>query len=226
MKRINGNGVFGLVGITAIVVLASVLLVAAGCATKTGSDRSAAASLTMAKVEEDISVLVLELTTTNSALASLVNPLQDDLTTSYGVFSDSIGALEDASDDFIEQAIKMGAEGKEYFEEWQIQGSKYKNPQIQALSAQRQAELGESYTEISALSVAIQGELVDYVTKVKEIKTYFSTDLTVGGVSAMNPFTDQAVLDGFSLSVKLRDMLDSVSKIRAELSPGETVAVD
>jgi len=212
----------GFVGITVALALMSVLLIA-GCAT-TGSDRSAAASDTMGEVEEDIRVLVMELTATNSALASLVNPLQDDLTTAYDVFSGSHSELEDASSRFIKRSDRMGVEGREYFNEWRIEGDTYENPQIQALSEQRRSELSALYAEIAASSVGINGELKKYVSDVQDVDTYFSTDLTPGGVSAMSPIADQTILDGFRLTVKLDDLLKSVEAVRVELSPGETVA--
>ncbi|TVQ21825.1 MAG: hypothetical protein EA382_13020 [Spirochaetaceae bacterium] len=213
-----------LVGIAASFALVSVLLIA-GCATTTGSDRSAAASVTMAQVEDDIRLLVMELTATNSALASLVNPLQSDLTTAYGVFSDGHAGLEKASDQFVVRSDQMGTEGREYFNEWRIQGNKYENPQIQALSEQRRSELSEVYAQIADSSVGIQGELKQYVSNVKEVKTYFSTDLTARGVTAMSPFANRTIIDGFNLSVKLDNLLKSVAEVRAELSPGDTVAV-
>lgn len=36
---------------------------------------------------------------------------------------------------------EMNASGKDYFEEWQKEGDKYKNPRIQQLSEQRRLEL-------------------------------------------------------------------------------------
>jgi hypothetical protein len=214
----------GFVGITVALALVSVLLIA-GCAT-TGSERSAAASVTMAEVEEDIRLLVMELTATNSALASVVNPLQDDLTTAYDVFSGSHSDLENASDRFIERSNKMGVEGREYFAEWRIEDDTYENPKIQALSEQRRSELSALYAEIAASSVGVNGELEQYVSDVKEVDTYFSTDLTPGGVTAMRPIADQTILDGFRLTVKLDDLLKSVEAVRAELSPGETAAAE
>ncbi len=221
MKRLMGKGLLGTVGITAVVVLASVLLIA-GCATTTGSDRSAAASVTMEEVEDEIRLLVLEVTATNSALASLVNPLQDDLRTAYEVFSVGNVALAVAVDRFMTRSSQMAAEGREYFEEWRIQGKTYKNPKIQELSEQRQSELGEVYTQIADTSVGIQGELKEYLANVQEIETYFSTDLTTKGVTAINPFANRTIIEGFSLSVKLRDLLGIVEEVREELSPGET----
>jgi len=208
------------VGITVALALVSVMLIA-GCAT-TGSDRSADTSDTMGEVEEDIRLLVMELTATNSALASLVNPLQDDLTTAYDVFSDSHAELENAADQFVARSDQMGVEGREYFTEWRIQGDQYENPQIRALSEQRRSELGVVYAQIADSSVGIQGELKQYVSNVKEVDTYFSNDLTRAGVTAMNPFANQTILDGFRLSVKLENLLESVTAVRAELSPGET----
>jgi hypothetical protein len=225
MKRVMEIGKTGMMGITVIFALVIVLLVT-GCFTTTGTERSTAARVTMVDVEEDIRLLLLELSATNSALASLVNPLQNDLATSYEVFVDGNDELEKASTRFIDRSNKMNAEGREYFNEWRKQGDNYTNPKIQELSEQRRSDLGVVYGQIADASVGIEGELKQYVTNVQEVETYFSTDLTTEGVAAISPFANQTILDGFRLSTKLRELLESVEMVRAELSPGETATVE
>ena len=73
--------------------------------------------------------------------------------------------------------------------------------------------------------MGIEGELKQYVSNVQEVEIYFSTDLTPGGVAAISPFANRTFLDGTHLSMKLREMLESVKTARVELSPDETAAV-
>ena len=215
MKRIMGIAV-----ITAVVAV----LLLAGCATsKTGTDRMSTTNVTMVEVEEDIRLLLLELTATNSALASLVNPLQNDITTAFNVYSDGIESLKKASSVFIAKSAKMGSEGRDYFNEWRIQGKTYTNPQIQKLSEQRRSELGVVYTQIADSSVGLEGDLKKYVLNVEELKKYFSNDLTAKGVTSINPFANRTIIEGFDLSVQLRNLLETVSMARAELSTGKIV---
>jgi len=63
----------------------------------------------------------------------------------------------------------MHAQGKEYFEEWRIQGDSYSNPQIQSLSEQRRADLSTAFAGISNASVGIKGALRAYMTDIEEI---------------------------------------------------------
>ena len=179
--------------------------------------------MTVEQVEEDITLLLLELSTTNSALASMVNPLQDDLATAYDLFSESSKSLEDASERFIAMSRKMEVEGKEFASEWEIEDDTYENPEIQKLSEKRRSDLGLVYAKIADSRVGIQGDLKQYVSNVQEVEIYFSTDLTTGGVAAITSFVNRTFLDGSNLSMKLREMLESVKIVRFELS-GETAA--
>ncbi|GAB6091514.1 hypothetical protein [Spirochaeta dissipatitropha] len=205
----------------AIAALLGLVLIA-GCTTTSGTDRNKAAVVTMVQVEEDIKLLLFEVSITNSVLASIVNPLQDDLNVSFEVFTDGIESLDSASDRFISRSRKMETQGREYFAEWRKQGDTFENRQIRELNEQHRTELSLLYANIAESSGGIEGELVQYVSDVKEIEIYFADELTVRSITAIKPIVDQTIIDGFQLSRKLRDLLRSVEIARANLLPLET----
>jgi hypothetical protein len=114
MRRQIENGTVKKMGIIVTGVIMSLLLIT-GCATTSGTERNREAVVTMVQVEEDIQLLLLELSATNSSLASLINPLQDDLESAYADFSDGTNSLEMAADNFITQSRLMGAQCQDSF---------------------------------------------------------------------------------------------------------------
>ena len=66
----------------------------------------------------------------------------------------------------------MNARGKDYFEEWEKEGDKYKNPRIQEFSEQRRLKLSRIYGEIATNSIGVKEELKAYVSDLKEIQKY------------------------------------------------------
>jgi len=204
-------------------------LILGGCTTvgpkpskTTGAERSVAASNTMALVENDIRQLVLQIEATNSSLSAILTPGLDNVSVAYTNYAKNVGLMEKSGKVFLERSDKMSAEGKDYFEEWRLQGNAYTNPQIQALSEQRRAELSAVYAQISESSVGVKGSLNDYISKLKEIQAYFSIDLTTKGIEAISLLAQRTIEDGVNLSVPLESVLASIAEVRTELEPRPT----
>jgi hypothetical protein len=116
----------------------------------------------------------------------------------------------------------MGAQGREYFVEWNVQDNTYANPQIRELSEQNRSELSLLYARIAESSVGIEGDLSEYVSDAQEVDIYFSQDLNARSIIAISTIVNRTILDGSQLSKKLRELLRTVEIARVNLSPLET----
>ncbi len=209
-------GLFALVSLTLVSACASS---AEKSAQVSGNERGEAASNTMELVENDIKQLVLQINATDLALAAVINPEQKNIAEAYSTYSKNVANIEVSSARFLEQSEKMRLQGREYFDEWQKQGTTYSNPQIQALSEQRRAELGAVYAQIAESSVGVNGGLKSYVSNLTQMNTYFSTDLTPKGIEAIAPLAQSTIIDGLSLNASLDAVLVSIGAVRSELAP-------
>jgi len=205
----------------------SAMLFVSGCASTeaksarhTGTERSETASGTMETVEGNIRQVVMNVNATSQALTSLINTTQEDTKKAYDVYAASVASLETSSAAYMENSDKMGVQGRDYFDEWRIQGNTYVNPQIQALSEQRRNELSAVYAQIAESSIGVKGSLKSYISSITEIRTYFSTDLTPKGVEAITPVALRAIVDGYSLNNSFEAVLGSISAVRLELASG------
>jgi hypothetical protein len=192
-----------------------------GCAT-TGIQRAAATGTTMEVVENDIRQIVAQVDITGAALDDLVRPGQADVKKAFNQYTSNVSKMEDLEKRFSKHAETMRVQGKEYFEEWRTEGDTYTNPQIQALSEQRRAELSAVFAKISEASVGVRGSLAAYMSDIREIQNYLSNDLTPKGIQAITPTARQAVKDGESLKDAMYPVLFAIGNARDELGQGGT----
>ena len=189
----------------------------AGC-DSTGRDRSKEATTTMQTVENDINLAAVQLDATGASLDELMKPGQSDVKNAFNSFTDNIAKTEKMQKDIARHADEMKARGKDYFEEWQKDGNKYKNPQIQELSDQRRVALAEIYGRIAENSVGVRDAFKAYVSDAKEIQNYLSNDLTSKGLEAIAPISKKVVTNGENLRTAIKNVQTAIVNARAEMS--------
>jgi len=211
MKRINKQ-----VAILSTILIVVVLIVA-GCASS-GMQRSEKATTTMQTMDDEIKLVVVQLDATGASLNELMKPGQSDVKKAFELYSANVSKMEKLEKDFAKHAKEMKTQGANYFDEWQKQGDKYENPEIQALSEQRRRELGEIYGKIAENSVGMDEAFKAYVSDVKEIQSFLSNDLTSKGIEAIAPISRKAVTDGNRLKREINKLQLSIEAARAEMA--------
>ena len=189
----------------------------AGCAS-TGIQRSEKATTTMTTMDSTLQLIAKQLDTTGVSLGEVVDPDNRDLRNSFLLYSDNVSKIEAMAKDFDKHADEMNARGKDYFEEWQKEGDEYKNPRIQKLSEERQIEISEIYREIAKNSVGVKESLNAYVTDIKEIQIYLSSDLTPKGVEAIAPVARTVRNKGDNLIYDIKDIQTAIQNASAAMS--------
>jgi len=203
------------------VIILGVSLSQAGCF-KTGNQLSAKTSTSMEAVEKDYQQALVQIDATGASLENLIKPGQPDVKKAFKEYSANVDKMENLGKLLLEHSDKMSAQGKDYFAEWEKQGNTYANPEIQAQSEQRRADLSVYFVKISEASVGVKGGSKAYLSDIREIRTYLSNDLTPKGVEAITPVAHKAVDDGNSLKGAIEPVLSAIGGVRAELAPGGT----
>jgi outer membrane murein-binding lipoprotein Lpp len=211
MKRINKQ-----VALLCTMLIVAVLILA-GCSS-TGIQRSEKATTTMQTMDNDIKLVVVQLDATGASLAELTKPGQSDVKKAFELYSTNVSKIEKMEKDFAKHAEEMKVRGAHYFDEWQKEGDKYENPEIQALSEQRRKELGEIYGKIAENSIGMNDAFKAYVSDVKEIQTYLSNDLTSSGLESIAPISRKAVTDGNRLKNEIKKLQTSIEAARREMA--------
>lgn len=200
---------------------AVLLLIAAfgitSCAS-TGMQRSQDTQTTMEDMDNDIQEASLQLDATGASLDALMRPSQTDIKQAFNSYSDNVKNMIAMEKKFAKHAEQMKAQGIDYFDEWKKEGTEYKNPQIQHLSDERRAALGEIYDKIAENSIGVNEAFKAYVSDVKEIQTYLSNDLTTKGIAAIAPTSEKVVSNGKSLKYSIQNVQTAIQNARAEMS--------
>jgi hypothetical protein len=211
MKRRNQSLMF------IFTIFTAVVLIAAGC-NSNGMERSDKATTTMQIMEDEIKLVIVQLEATGSSLAELTKSGQSDVKKAFELYSDNVSKIEKLEKDFAKHAEEMKVRGADYFDEWQKEGDTYENPQIQALSEQRRAELGEIYGRIAENSAGMDEAFKAYVSDVKEIQMYLSNDLTAKGVESIASISQKAVTEGKRLNNEIKKLQTSIETARLEMA--------
>lgn len=191
-----------------------------GCAT-TGMDRSAKTSNSIREVDSEIRKMIVQIDVTAASLDALVTPGQPDLKKSFDKYSDNLAKLDSEGKKVTKRIEEMKARSNEYFTEWEKEGDTFTNPEIRELSAERRIKLAESYARVPAAGAGIRGTYHAYLTDLKEIQKYLSTDLTPKGIEGIAPVAAKSVQDLDALKASLTPVIAALDDIKAELYNGK-----
>lgn len=203
--------------LTAYAAFLTTTLVLVGCAS-TGIERSDDVSTTMQTVENDIKLIAIQLDATGRSLDNLTMPGQTDVKKAFEVYTANVESISKMQGSFASHADEMQSKGKDYFEEWKKEGNDYKNSEIQQLSEQRRTELSAIYGRIAANSIGVKTAFAAYVSDVKDIQTYLSTDLTPKGIEAIASISEKVVSDGADLRDAIKHVQTAIATAKAEMS--------
>ncbi len=195
-----------------------------GC-NSTSMERSNAARISLQTMDSDIQSAIRQLDITGRSLDNLMSVSQSDLNKVFDTYSDNVLQIASFEEKFARHAAEMTTRGTDYFEEWQKEGTEYKNPTIQQLSDQRRAELGKIYEKIAENSIGVNEAFKTYVSDVEEIKAFLSNDLSAKGISAIAPTSQKVISEGDSLMVALENVQIAIQGAREEMSQSRTSGI-
>jgi chromosome segregation ATPase len=187
-----------------------------GCAT-TGMDRSVKASNSIKEVDREIRKMSVQIDITAASLYTLVNTGKPDLKKSFKSFTDNLADLDKEGTKVLKRVEEMKLRNKEYFEEWEKEGDAFTNSEIRELSTERRNRLAEIYARVPAAASGIKGTYHAYLTDLKEIQKFLSTDLTPKGIEAITPVANKSVQDMDSLKISLQPVIAALDDIKAEM---------
>ena len=187
-----------------------------GCAT-TGMDRSVKTSNSIREVDVEIRKLSAQIDATGASLDSLVAPANPDLKKSFDSYTDNVSKLEKVGQREMKRMDEMKAQSKEYFSEWEKQGSAYTSPEIRELSDERRNTLAAIYARVPEAATGVRGAYFDYLKDLKEIQIYLSNDLTPKGITSITPVANKSIQDRIALKESLKPVLVALDEIKAEL---------
>jgi hypothetical protein len=180
--------------------------------------RSETTSNTMQAVQNDYQQALVQVDATNASLDALLKAEPAALKTAFAAYSDNAARMDDKGKALMKHSEKMGAQGREYFDEWRKEGNTYTNPDIRKLSEERRARLMEDFDKIAANGAGVKGSLTAYLSDIRQIQTYLSNDLTPNGVTSITAVAEKTMADGGNLKSAVQPVLSAIEVAKGELS--------
>lgn len=201
---------------TFIYLLAGIMIISS-CASSGGLERAERTKASMEGLEETSNQLEERLNATEKSLNNLTQANASQLEEAYNNFRDNVSEVVDMQERFNNEAEQMETRSQEYLSEWKQEGQTYSNAELREASQERRRELSNIYDEIISNSSEVSNTLDEYVTDVQEIETYLSNDLTMQGLSSIEPLAEDVNDNGQSLERNLSSIQNSISTAREEM---------
>lgn len=191
-----------------------------GCAKQTGADRAASTATRMESVESASRETVMKISAAQGAMDQLLESGQEEVQKNFEEYTRAVNDLDQTGSSLLRHMEAMNKQGADYFEEWAKQGEDFQNPRIQALSAERRAELREIYGQTARTSAGIEPRLSAFIRNNREIQGYLSNDLTPNSLDAIAQEARRVSRNGSGIINSLNTMIASLNRAQAAFAQG------
>lgn len=170
--------------IAAVLMLAGVLSLVAGCASRgyhTGERTAAnlqslATRIELAGRQMDIAVTELD---------GLVNNPQPDLRPQFDRFATAVGQLNSLATNILRADTELLARRKLHLQNWDKEAAAIRNETIRASAQTRKAEVINQFDGVHNTCLTVQAALEPVQSDLRDLLRYLNSDLTMGGLSSI-----------------------------------------
>ncbi len=190
-----------------------------GCATA-GYQR---ASLARSEVVQARNVTVKahqELVVVVRAVHDLTAKETTDLQTSYQRFATSVHGLETHVKQLADHVEAIQKRSNAYVTAWQKDLEAFQSPDIRTRSAERRAEVIESFRRLNSEFQVCEQSLRSLLVGLKDMRLYLSIDLTASGVAAVQEQAGRISAQAVDTGQHLQSFATYLGQVADEMSPG------
>jgi len=189
------------------VALAALTVFIAGCASSSSYENAGKTSTSLQETAFNIDKGQAQIDTTLLALSDLVNAPNQNIKPQFKKFESAVEKLDSLSKDVSKQALAMQAEGAAYFHQWDTDLAKIQNEHIRSRSTERKNVVAARFDRVRASYVQAKDAFVPFMSRLSDVRTALSADLTGEGLTSVKSVADQAKVD----AVPLREALHELS---------------
>lgn len=181
----------------------------AGCATSSASsnyDKAAKTSTSLQKTALSVDKGELQIDAALVALSDLVNNPGADIKPQFKKFEAAVEKLDELSKDVRDQAVAMQEKGAAYFQQWDADLATIQSEDIRSRSTDRKNAVAARFDRVRASYAVTRDAFVPFMSRLTDVRTALSTDLTSGGLASVRTVADQAKEDATPLREALRQL--------------------
>jgi hypothetical protein len=154
-----------------------------------------------------------------TALNDLVSNPQPDLRKQFDVFVTAVNNLGATAADVAGKTEAMKTEGAAYFAGWDNEIATMQNEDIRNRSETRRNEVAARFARISRQYDEARIAFQPYMSDLRDVQKYLSTDLTSGGLAAIKEPAAKTTQDAAPLKETLARLSEQFKELGVSMSP-------
>ena len=196
-------------------------LILAGCATSSGYKKADKTGKGINEFRDEVVNLKQAVDGAMASLTKITESAATDPRKSYQDFAKSVDKVETALAKAEKRAADMKATGEAYFKQWEEQIADINNPDIRKLSEDREAKLNELFGKLPPAVEQAKTDFGPFLSDLKDLRTFLSQDLTVGGVNAAKGIITKTRDHGVALQRSLDNLIAETDAVATALTPSK-----
>ena len=194
---------------------------AAGFITGCASDNYHNSASTAATLNQSSCMITKDNSLIDESLADLndlVSNPYPDLRKQFGRFNTAVNELGVSARDVASKAGEMKSQGADYFAKWDVESAKIQNEDIRARSETRRNEVAAHFDRISQQYDQSTIAFEPFLSDLRDVQKFLSTDLTAGGLAAIKDSAAKATKDAGPIKESLAKLSDEFKSLGLSMS--------
>jgi len=198
------------------------LIAVAGFSTGCASDNYKRSASTAAALTQSSKMITKGSTLIDESLADLndlVSNPYPDLRQQFKRFDNAVNELGDSAKDIASKAGEMKSQGADYFARWDKESARIQNEDIRSRSETRRNEVASRFDRMSQQYDASRTAFLPFMSDLRDVQKFLSTDLTTGGLAAIKDAAAKATQDAVPVKESLGQLSDEFKSLGLSMSP-------
>jgi hypothetical protein len=198
------------------------LAAAVGFITGCASDNYKKSANTAAALNQSAGMITKDNTLIDESLADLndlVSNPYPDLRKQFEKFNHAVNELGESAKDLASKAGEMKSQGADYFAKWDKESARIQNEDIRSRSEARRNEVASRFGRISQQYDETKAAFRPFMSDLRDVQKFLSTDLTAGGLAAIKGTAAKATQDAVPVKESLGRLSDEFKSLGLSMSP-------
>ncbi len=197
-----------------------IILLSAGCATKSGQAREVTRTMTsMQATRQELAKARGHVDDVLGAMDQLGSAPAGSLPWVYRVFTDQVSQTVRQSGTARRRANQMQAQWRQYIASWEREIGKLSTPELRAGAAERRQMVRQDYDRLRDAAGAMEQAYPPFLTQLRDIQKSLSLDLTPPGVRVVQPAFEDAHKSGADLQRAIANFMVQIDQVTAVSPP-------
>ncbi len=163
----------------------------------------------------------MQIDAVSSSLQALLSAPPDQLRKAFDRYDSDVKKVNDDAAAIRENDADLQKNGDSYLHQWQRDASSVSDPELRALSEQRQNEIAEKSRGMKSTINSAAQSFAAYLRDVNDIRKVIGNDLTPTGQTSVKNTTvaQSSEQEGAQVKAALQSAEEAIAALRAQITP-------